>query len=78
MKTLHSGTNEFPYVKTEIIKYSWKFEQAQDHEHPYILSVTVAGHTHSEGCGGDIGAEAVAVKAEVLAREAYEASRSRS
>lgn len=71
MKTLHSGSSEFPFVRTEKIKFDWKFEDAEDHEHPYILTVTVAGETHSEGCQQDIGDAAALEKAEKLAQEIY-------
>jgi dsRNA-specific ribonuclease len=71
MKTLHSGTNEFPFETTTPITYNWKFEEAEDHEHPYILTVTVAEHTHSEGYGRDIGETEASAKADKLAREVY-------
>ena len=64
MKTLHRGT-----VKTDTIAYDWKFEDAEDHEHPYILTVTVAEHTHSEGYDHDIGETEALAKADNLARE---------
>lgn len=74
MKTLHSGTNEFPTVVT----YSWKFEEAEDHEHPYILTVTVDEHTLSEGCAGDIGEAEASAKADALARELHATIQSKS
>ena len=78
MNTLHNGTNEFPYVKTEMITYNWKFEEAVDHEHPYILTVTVAEHLHSEGYQNDIGETEASAKADKLAREVYANIHSRS
>ena len=74
MKTLHSGTHEFPHVKTETITYSWKFEEAGDHEHPYILTVSVADRTHSEGFARDIGEAEASAKADELAREMHASS----
>ena len=71
MKTLHSGTSDFPHVKTETISYSWKFEEAGDHEHPYILTVSVAGLTHSEGFAGEISEAEASAKAGQLAREMH-------
>ena len=71
MKTLHSGSNDFPFTKTEMIAFDWRLEDAEDHEHPYILTVIVAGHTHSEGYPQAIGKEEAAAKAEELAREVY-------
>ena len=72
MKTLHSGSSEFPFVRTETIKFDWKFQDAEDHEHPYILTVIVAGETHSEGYQQDIGDAEALQKAERLAQEIYE------
>ena len=66
METLHSGN-----VKTGTIEYSWTFEDAGDHEHPYILTVTVAGHSQSEGCDHDVGEKEALVKADNLAREIH-------
>lgn len=66
MKTLHRGT-----VRTDTIAYDWKFEDAGDHEHPYILTVTIAKHTHSEGYDHDIGEPEALAKADNLAREIY-------
>jgi dsRNA-specific ribonuclease len=71
MKTLHSGTSDFPHVRTDTIAYKWKFEEAADHEHPYILTVTVAEHIHSEGYDHDVGNTEAAAKADKLAREIY-------
>jgi hypothetical protein len=76
MKTLHSGSNEFKFVKTEQIPFEWKFEDVEDHEHPYILTVTVAGQTRSEGHPQDLGEEEAAAKAAWLAHEVYAASQS--
>lgn len=67
MKTLHSGTNDFPTIVT----YDWKFEEAGDHEHPYILTVTVDEHTHSEGFASDIGKAEASAKADTMARELH-------
>ena len=74
MKTLHSGSSEFPFVRTERIKFDWKFEDAGDHEHPYILTVTVAGETRSEGCPRSIDDAGALEKAQELAREVYESA----
>lgn len=73
MKTLHNGTSEFTHVRTErdTVPYSWKFDEAQDHEHPYILTVTVAGHSRSEGYTRDIGSEEAARAAERVARDLH-------
>ncbi|MGD8417793.1 MAG: hypothetical protein PVH91_12100 [Pseudomonadales bacterium] len=71
MKTLHSGSSDFAYVRTDTIAYTWKFEDAEDHEHPYILTVAVDGHTHSEGFEHDIGPDDAAARAEKLAQEVY-------
>ena len=74
MKTLHSGSNEFKFVKTEMIPFEWKFEDVEDHEHPYILTVTVAGETRSEGYPEDLGEEELTAKATWLAHEVYAAN----
>jgi dsRNA-specific ribonuclease len=76
MKALHSGASEFTHVRTEqdTVAYSWTFEEAQDHEHPYILTVTVAGHAHSEGYTRDIGPGEASKAAERVARDLYQAS----
>ena len=66
MKTLHKGT-----VKTGTIEYTWSFDDAGDHEHPYILSVTVAGQSHSEGCNDDLSESEALSKADHLARELH-------
>ena len=71
MKTLHDGTSEFAHVRTEMIAYTWKFEDAGDHEHPYILTVTVDGESRSEGFEHDIGRDEAASRAEKLAAEVY-------
>ena len=76
MKTLHSGSNEFHFVKTENVPFEWKFEDVEDHEHPFILTVTVAGHTQSEGYPEDLGKEEAAAKAKWLAHEVYAAHQS--
>jgi hypothetical protein len=73
MKTLHRGT-----VKTDTIAYDWKFEDAEDHEHPFILSVTVAAHTHSEGCDHVIAETEALAKADHLAREIYASTQAKS
>jgi hypothetical protein len=73
MKTLHDGSSEFRFVKTEVIPFEWKFEDAEDHEHPFILTVTVAGQTHSEGFQQDIGNEEAEARAKLLAHEVYDA-----
>lgn len=78
MKTLHSGTDEFSYVRTDKITYTWTFDDAGDHEHPYILTVTVAGHTHSEGFEHDIGETEASAQAEKLAHEVYATNRAKS
>jgi hypothetical protein len=75
MKTLHSGSNEFQFVRTETIAFDWKFESAEDHEHPYVLTVTVAGQTHSEGYQQDIGKEQAAAEAKQLAHEVHASAR---
>ncbi len=56
-------------MRTDTIAYDWKFEDAEDHEHPYILTVTVAEHTHSEGYDHAIGETEALAKADNLARE---------
>lgn len=73
MKTLHNGTGEFTHVRTErdTVAYGWTLQEAQDHEHPYILTVTVAGHARSEGYTRDIGAAEAAKAAERVARELH-------
>lgn len=71
MKTLHSGNDEFPFVTTRTIPFTWTFVEAVDHEHPYVLTVTVDGHQHSEGYGSDIGETEAAAKAARMAREVY-------
>lgn len=74
MKTLHSGTSEFPAT----VKYAWKLEAAEDHEHPYVLTVTVSEHTHSEGCGSEISETEASAKADKLARELHATIQARS
>jgi hypothetical protein len=74
MKTLHSGTNEFAFVRTDTISYTWQFDDAGDHEHPYILTVNVAGETHSEGFEHDISESDAAARAEEIAQEVYASS----
>lgn len=71
MKTLHNGTGEFPYVRTDTITFDWKFEDAEDHEHPFILTVTVAGQTHSEGFEHMLSDSEAFTNAERLAQEVY-------
>ena len=71
MKTLHSGSNTFSYVRTDTIPYTWSFDDAGDHEHPYILTVNVAGESHSEGFEHDISEAEAGSKAEALAQEIY-------
>ena len=78
MKTLHTGSDEFSYVRTDTIGYDWKFEDAEDHEHPFILTVTVAGETHSEGFEHAISDAEAAAKAQQLAEEVYAAMQTRS
>ena len=74
MKTLHSGSSDFSYVRTETISYSWKFEDAEDHEHPFVLTISVGGETHSEGFEHDLCEVEAAAKAEHLAQEVYAAA----
>ena len=74
MKTLHSGGDEFAYVRTDTIAYTWKFEDAGDHEHPFILTIVVDGHEHSEGFEHEISADEAADRAEALAQEVYASS----
>ena len=76
MKTLHGGSDEFKFVRTETIPFEWKFEDVEDHEHPYILTVNVAGQTRSEGYPSDLGNDEAAAKARWLAHEVYAASQS--
>jgi hypothetical protein len=76
MKTLHSGNDDFQFVKTETIPFEWKFEDVEDHEHPYILTVTVAGQTQSEGYPQNLGREEAVAKAKWLAHEIYATSQS--
>ncbi len=77
MKTLLSGAGDFPFVRTDVIDYEWKFEDAGDHEHPYILTVTVAGKSHSEGVEHLWDEAEAAANAERLAQETYAASQHR-
>jgi dsRNA-specific ribonuclease len=72
MQTLHDGSGEFRHDTGGVIAYLWKFEGGDDHEHPYVLSVTLAEHTHSEGYTQDIGKAEASRKAGQLARELYE------
>jgi hypothetical protein len=76
MKQLHGGSDEFKFVKQETVPFEWKFEDVEDHEHPYILTVTVAGQTRSEGCREDLSSEEAAAKARSLAHEVYATSQS--
>lgn len=64
MQMQHKGS-----VSTNTIKYDWKFEDAGDHEEPYLLTVTVSGHTHSEAYDHHLLEPEALVKADHLARE---------
>ena len=66
MKTLHKGS-----VKTDTIEYTWSFDDAGDHEHPYILTVTTQGNSRSEGCNDDLSEAEALLKADQLARELH-------
>jgi dsRNA-specific ribonuclease len=72
MQMQHKGT-----VRTDTIAYDWKFEDSVDHEHPYILTVTVAEHTHSEGYDHHIPETEALVKADHLARKIQSTSHAR-
>jgi len=76
MKTLHSGNSDFAFVRTDTIGYTWKFEDAGDHEHPFILTISVDGHEHSEGFEHEISADEAADRAETLAQEVYASAQS--
>jgi hypothetical protein len=78
MKTLHNGNGEFPYVRTDTVAFEWKFEDAGDHEHPYILTVTVDGQTHSEGFEHMLSDSEASLNAERLAQEVYAAAQDRA
>lgn len=64
MPTQHKGT-----VSTDTIAYEWKFEGAGDHEQPYLLTVTIAGHSHSEGYDHHLPEAEALIKADHMARE---------
>ena len=71
MKTLYSGTTECSRGSTDTLRYRWRFDQAEDHEHPYVLSVTVGDHAHSEGYVDDIGDTEALTESYKLAREIH-------
>jgi hypothetical protein len=49
-------------------------EDAEDHEHPFVLTVTMAGQTRSEGYPSELGNDEAAAEVRWLAHEVYAAS----
>jgi hypothetical protein len=77
MKTVHQGNSEFPYVRTDTIAYSWRFEDAGDHEHPFILTISIDGQNRSEGFEHQLSEEEAGEKALALAQEVYASAQKR-